>query len=199
MATGHSIATWPSPAAPATRPEVNAVPSDPTMLFGADEPSWGDGALIDSGNLYAYACEGGGLSAPCKLARVPVDRALDRSQWTFWNGAAWVVDWHAAKSVFSGGPLGSVHFSPYLQKFVAYYVTPLKNTLNLRTAPRPEGPWSDELSFGEGSAALDFTWDYGLMAHPELARNGGKNEYLSYFQPGKFLDGVIHLVEVTYP
>jgi hypothetical protein len=196
---GHSIATWASITSRAIRPEVNAVPSDPTLLFGADEPSWGDAATIDGGWLYAFACQGGGLSAPCRVARVPVGLALDRGSWTFWNGVDWEANWRHAAPVFSGGVLGSVHYSPYLKKFVAYYVTPLKNTLNLRTSSRPEGPWSDELAFGEGAAPLDGTWDYGLFAHPELAGNGGKSEYVSYFQPGVFLDGVIHLVEVTYP
>src|SRR5262249_42631037 len=158
---------------------------------------WGAAALVDGDTLYTYACPGGGLSSPCKLARAPFANALDHSAWQYWTGSAWSADVHAAKSVMDGAPIMSVHFSPYLQKFVAYILTPLESALTLRTAPRPEGPWSSTLHFADGAPALDGNFDYGLIAHPELARNGGRVEYVSYFQPGKFLDGVIHLLEIT--
>jgi hypothetical protein len=100
--------------------------------------------------------------------------------------------------VFEGAPQMSVHYSEYLQKWVASYAVPLTSTLALRLAPAPEGPWSSEERFGEGAASGDSTWDYALLAHHELSRQGGQVEYLSYFQPGSFFDGKIHLIELTY-
>jgi hypothetical protein len=195
---GASIATWASPAQPAQRPSVRPDLPDLTVLFPVDEPPWGAAALVDGDQVYAYACPGGGLQSPCRLARAPLGSALDRTAWRFFAGAAWLADWHAAVAIFDGAPIMSVHFSPYLGRFVAFYMVPLGSRMALRTAPRPEGPWSTELQLADGQPALDGSWDYGLLAHPELARDGGRVEYLSYFQPGKFLDGVIHLVELTY-
>jgi hypothetical protein len=194
---GTSIATWASPSAPAVRPAVQPGASDPTLLFTVDEPPWGAAALVANTTLYAYACPGGSLSNPCRVARVPMDHALDRASWEFWNGSAWVSDWHSAVSVFDGAPLMTVHFSEHLNKFLAIYLVPLRTDMALRTADHPEGPWSAEQRFGTAAPALDGSWDYALASHHEFAIDGGRVEYLSYFQPGKFLDGVVHLVEVT--
>ena len=195
---GTSIAIWPSPDAPALRPELRPDLPDPTVLFPEDEPGWGSAAVVDGDFLFAYACEGGNLSVPCLLARVPIEAALNRSAWLFYAGSGWSDDWHAAAPVFDGAPLMSVHRSPYLDRFVAYYMVPLGGDMALRTAAHPEGPWSPEVRFGEAEPALDGNWDYALIAHPELSREDGRVEYVSYFRPGVFLDGTIHLVEVTY-
>jgi hypothetical protein len=193
---GSSIATWASPSEPAMRPAVRPDLTDPTVLFPLPEPSWGSAALADGDTVYAYACAGGALTSPCLVGRVSFKNALDRAAWRFWSGTDWVADYHAATPVFDGAPLLTVHKSPYLHKYVAYYMVPLGSDVALRTADRPEGPWSAETRFGKALPALDGNWDYALAAHPELAR--GKIEILSYNQPGKFLDGLIHLVEVTY-
>ena len=102
------------------------------------------------------------------------------------------------QKLMDGAPIMSVHFSPWLQKYVAFYMGPLDGHLRLRTAEHPEGPWSGDTDFGEGSSP-PAGFDYGLVAHPELARQGGRVEYLSYSQPGSFLNGAIHLLEITNP
>jgi hypothetical protein len=195
---GTSIATWAAPDGPAVRPVVRPDLADPTVLFPEEELTLGAAALVDGGDLYAYACPGGELTAPCTLARAPVASALDRSAWTFYSGSDWTVDWHGAEPIFEGAPLMSVHKSPYLGQFVAFYMIPLTSNMAMRTAPRPEGPWSAEERFAEAAPAQDGNWDYALAAHPELAREGGRVEYLSYYQPGTFLNGTIHLLEATY-
>lgn len=197
VSVGTSIATWSSPDTPAVRPVVSGL-ADETMLFTTDEPNWDAAAVLDQGTVYVYACDGRASSGECLVARAPFASALDHSAWHYWTGSTWSSSWHDAIVVLDGAPLMSIHYSPYLAQFVAYVVVPLTSHLTLRTAPRPEGPWSAPLDFAEGAPPLDGTWDYGLIAHPELAREGGRVEYVSYFQPGKFLDGTIHLVEVTY-
>jgi hypothetical protein len=177
---------------------TNAGQADPTQLFGADEPPWGAAALIDGPWLYAYACPGGGLTSPCSVARVEVASALDRAAWEFFDGSAWTSDWNRSAKVFDGAPLMSVHKSEFLGAYVAIHMGPLDQTMNLRTAPRPEGPWSAARAFGQGAPPIGGPWDYGLTAHHELAVDGGRIEYLSYFQPGVFLDGTVHLVELTF-
>ena len=194
---GSSIAVWPSPTAPTVRSAVanGPDPTDPTLLFGSDEPAWAAAAALDGDMLYAYACPGG-LSSPCRVARAPLASALDRAAWRFFNGHDWSADWRAGVAVLQGAPLMSVHFSAYLGKWVAYAMVPVSSAMSLSLADRPEGPWSDPELFGEGAAPQDGTWDYALFAHPEFARPGV--EYLSYFQPGRFLDGTVHLIELTY-
>src|SRR5262249_27661272 len=119
---GTSIATWASPDQGALRPAVRTELADPTVLFPADEPPWGAAALVDGTDLYAWACPGGHLSAPCRIARAPVAAALDHDAWRYFDGRAWVTDWRAATNVLEGAPLMSVHFNGHLQAFIALYM-----------------------------------------------------------------------------
>jgi hypothetical protein len=193
---GTSLATWASPAAPAVRPSVMNG-AGPQLLFGADEPAWGAGALIVDGALLLYAC--GGSGDGCQLARAPLESALDRSAWTFWDGKSWVTDWHQAQTLFDGAPYVTVAFNTHVGKYLAWYMPPFNETLCVREADRPEGPWSAEQHVGIGQHSMDpQNWDYALVAHPELDRDDGRIVTLSYFQPGTFLNGTIHLVEVTF-
>jgi hypothetical protein len=186
---GMGLAQWASPGEAAVRPQ-------PQPLFGADEPSPGAGGLIVDGDMLLYACLGSGN--PCTLARVPVAKALERRAWTFWDGSAYVADWHSAKTVFTAAPYVTVAFNTYLGKYTAWYMTPLDDTIWLRTADRPEGPWSGAQKVGTGAPSQDpQNWDYALVAHPEFDKQNGRVVTLSYFQPGAFLNGVVHLLEVT--
>lgn len=200
QSNGFSIATWASPDVQAVRPSLRPELPDPTVLFPDGEPQLDAAAVVDPAGqyLYTYACPGGGLSSPCSVARAPVANALAHDAWRFYDGSAYGSDPRAAKNVFDGAPYMSVHFSPWLKKYAAFYMGPLDGHMQLRTADHPEGPWSDAIDFGEG-ATPPSGFDYGLVAHPELARRQGQVEYLSYFQPGSFLNGTIHLLEITYP
>jgi hypothetical protein len=196
--TGTSIAIWSDPARPTDRP-VASGEMEPAVLFGAAEPPWGSAAFIEGGLLYAYACSVGRLAVPCRVAHVAVQRALDRASWTFWNGMMWVADWKASVDLFDGAPGMTVHFSRHLNRYLAVYMVPLGSTMAFRTAEHPWGPWSGVEILGQAKPSLDPKgWDYSLVAHPELAKDGGRIEYLTYYQPGRFLDGVIHIVEVTF-
>ncbi len=197
---GTGIAVWPSPAAPATRPDVGAVPADPTYLFGPDEPMWGNGAILVDGQLYAYACQGAGVSgSSCLVARVASGSVLDRSAWRFWDGTSWNVDWHAAVGVFDGAPFLSVVYNAHASSYLAWYMPPFDGQILVRTAPAPLGPWSEPVNVGRGLPSLAHgNWDYGLLAHPELDQDGGRIVYLSYDRPASFLGATVNLVQVTF-
>lgn len=168
-----SVATWADPDGPAVRVEP--------PLFAEEEPDWGAAALLVGADLYVYGCdEGRGKS--CKLARVPFDAATERAAYRFFDGEGWSADWRCARPVFDGAPLLSVHYSRWLQRYVALYMAPGRSEMRLRTASAPEGPWSPAATFGVGlPAGVDF--DYALVAHPELSREGGAVEILSYTRP----------------
>ncbi len=183
-----SVAIWTDPSQPAARVEP--------PLFTDDEPDWGAAAVLVDGDVYTYACEGG-ATKPCKLARVAFSRVDDRSAYVFYDGEAWSKDWRAAKEIFDGAPLFSVHYSAYLGSYVAIYMEPGGNEMRVRTAPAPEGPWSDASRIGEGREPPE-GFDYALIAHPELAREGGAVDVLSYTRPTGFLSQETRLVEVRW-
>ncbi|MBI5502196.1 MAG: DUF4185 domain-containing protein [Deltaproteobacteria bacterium] len=184
-AIGGSVAVWADPGAPASR----VLPP----LFGREEPSWGAAAVRVDDLVYAYACEPG-----CRVARVPFERAGERGEWTFWDGAGWSADWRRAVAVFDGAPLFSVHWSGYFGAFVAFYMPPAEEEIVLRTAPAPQGPWSGPRRVGRGEPGQGGAWDYALIAHPELAREGGRIEILSYTRPTGFLASETPLLEVEF-
>jgi hypothetical protein len=194
---GTGIALWPSPAAPASRQVVNVISAEPTLLFGANEPGWGSGGLLFSdGLLYVYAWYQGAT----RLARVDLIAMFDRTAWQFWTGSAWDADWTRGAEVFDGAPYVSIVFNAYVGHYLAWYMPPLDNTIRIRWSDRPEGPWSEDQVVGKGMASQssDVGWDYALVAHPEFDNAKGQTTYLSYFQPGTFLNGTVNLVRVDF-
>jgi Domain of unknown function (DUF4185) len=184
-----SVATWSDRTLPATRIEP--------PIFSNEEPDWGAAALLVGSDVYAYACDGD-LPKPCKLARVPFDTIGDRSRYSFWTGTEWSSDWRDAKTVFDGAPLFSVHWNDHLGAFIAIYMEPGGNEMRYRAAPKPEGPWTDAIAFGRGEAGSDGSSPYALIAHPELAREGGAVDVLSYTRTTGFLVQETRLVELRW-
>lgn len=183
-----SVARWDDPARPAVRVEP--------PLFAGDEPDWGAAALLLGKDIYVYGCDQG-RTKPCKLARVPFAAAADRSAYTFFDGTGWSADWHQAKVLFDGAPLFSVHWVERWRRFFAFYMRPGGCEMRVRSAPAPEGPWTDAADFGVGLApSSDF--DYALLAHPELTREGGAVEVLSYTRPSGPLQQETRLVTARW-
>jgi hypothetical protein len=179
---GSSLALWPRPDAPAVRPLLRPGAEEPTLLFDAEEPAWGSGALTSGNWLYTYACkqQKGSLEVPCLLARVPLDRALDRGAWTFYAGGSWSSDWRGATAVIDAVPPMSVAWNGYLGKYVAVSTRILSDMIRIRTADRPEGPWSEAVLVQGLAPAVGFPWIGPGIGHPELAREGGRVEILTY-------------------
>lgn len=181
-AMGHSIAEWgglfTSPVRPALRPGE----PEPTLLFAPHEPSFGGGAVVVGKMLYAYACDLQELRKPCRLGRVPVRRALERTAWRFFHQTD---DWRShpwdAAPVFDGNTILSVFYADFAQCFIALYARPLDSRVVVRTAPQPEGPWSDELPvFRAVEPTVEPRWVYDALAHPEYAEDGGRVQYVTY-------------------
>ncbi len=109
------------------------------MLFSADEPAWGSGALAVGEDLYAYACGCGNSGCPCLVARVPLVDALDRKAWRFYSGSGrWTADWREAEPVLDGAPELTVHWNEHLGKYLAVHGVHRGWAISLRTADRPE-------------------------------------------------------------
>jgi hypothetical protein len=196
---GRSIAVWDEPNRKPVRPRVRPGAAEPTLLFPENDPPLGEGALVVGDWLYAYGCQQEGSAFPCILGRVKFAEALTRDAWQFFAGdSIWVKDWRAAVTVLLAAPMLSVHWNEHLRRYLAVYSTPLINTIEIRTAPRPEGPWSASRVVVKGKVPLTETWDYCGMAHAELARENGRIEYLTYCRETGFLRSELRLVEVMF-
>ena len=93
----------------------------------------------------------------------------------------------------------SVHWNEHLKKYLSVYSKQLVNKIAIRTAERPEGPWSDAQVVLECIAPTnEKMWSYCGLAHPEFSREAGRIEYLTYYRETGFLKGEIRLIELTF-
>jgi hypothetical protein len=178
---GTGLAVWNGPGTLPLRPEPDVCDGGPpTALFCADEPGWGEGAALVDGGLYTFACPRSGFSNPCQLARVPIDQALDRTAWSYWDGSAWSAQPSAAASLFDGAPILSFYFNAHVGQWMAVYSEPFSNQVAYRTAPALTGPWSREgtLFIADMSDAGGTAYD--AYIHPELSEEGGRVQYVTY-------------------
>ena len=173
---------------------------DPGLLFGPTEPHF-NLAMLTSDYLYVYG-DLTGNSANFGVGRVAQQDVGTRSAYRFWNGTDWVADVTKIASVFTNAPGGaSVSYNPYLKQYVAAHAGILSKSIFLRTARRPEGPFSAPI---EAFVGLDpgsgggFAANYAGLEHPELSKEGGKILAVTYAHPlPGFLQGEVRLVEMT--
>jgi hypothetical protein len=88
--------------------------------------------------------------------------------------------------VIPGGPQGgvlSVHWSPFFGKFVAFSSRPADARIAMSFADHPEGPWSDPvIDIDTLPSGPGWYWTSTGLGHPELARDGGRTEYVTYWR-----------------
>jgi len=156
-------------------------------LFSAPEPSFVHGAVAKDGLLYLYACTPGG---PCRVARAPLETATLRSAYEFYTSAGWTPALARAEAVVPGSTAGfSVAWNEALGKFVAASTPGFSNALEFRTAPSPEGPFSEPTVAFEAPSAI-----YGVYLHPELS--SGSTVAVSYSRQESDFSGEIRLLLV---
>jgi uncharacterized protein DUF4185 len=159
-------------------------------IFAVPDPQPSHGAVLDAGILHLYACATSGM---CQVARAPYAQATDRSAYTFFDGAAWTADATRAMAVVPGSTTGfSVTYNTYLERFVAVYSKPFTGKIVLRTAPHPEGPFSDEVAVHDVGSTI-----YATVQHYEIFEGAGQTMYVSYYQPTGTLQGELHLLRVV--
>ncbi|WP_317813858.1 DUF4185 domain-containing protein [Rhodococcus sp. IEGM 1408] len=97
--------------------------------------------LTTDDHLYEYLTPSG-RQGPAILARVPLDGVLDPAAYVYWDGSAWVSDVRDAETVMPAPTSEiSVMWNDYLGKYTAMYSGGF-TSVAMRTADRPEGPWS---------------------------------------------------------
>ena len=197
---GHSIAVWNNFNDRVKRPVFSYFEDYPTLFFSEERDGFGSAAVLRGRQLYVYGCEllPDTLRKPCRLARVPLDDILDRKAWEFYAGDGnWTPELGAAATVLDGNDMMTVFYSEYLEQFAVIYSQPLETRVVLRTAPAPEGPWSDPIDVFEAEEAVSSTgWVYDALAHPEFSEDGGRVIYITYSRQTAPLTSEMRLVRV---
>ena len=145
--------------------------------------------------MYLYGCDKiEGSRFGCRVARVPSDGLHERSAYEFWDGSGWNPD--IERAVFAlDGPNGglSVSWNPWLHRYLAVYLAGYSNEVLMRTAERPEGPWSAPVVAFRGVPPAARGVNYGAFEHPELSSDGGRDLVVTYFHPLGPLQGEIRV------
>ena len=175
----------------------------PLLIFQDDEPNFlrATTALHEGKtHIYLFASTNRvGCKVDVLVARVPLHRALRRDAYRFWNGADWVRDLGAARPILAGigGGLGSVAWNEYLGAYVSAVndICVGGNIVLMRTAPRPEGPWSEATEVDLSSLGVRPD-AYAAQIHPALGN--GRDMVISYYQPLRDIEGSVHLARITF-
>ena len=184
QAAGNSVAIWGDFSQPPQRPAFNPVivADHPDLMFDQSQPNFGSAALIAGGSLYIYGCgiPKNSSDKGCRLAKVDPSNVLTPGAWTFYAGNGnWSAQWSAAVSVIPDANILSVSWNDYLQQYVAVYSRLLSNDVMIRTAPKPEGPWSGERRLFSAMAPIAGNV-YDARAHSEYDLNGGQAIFITY-------------------
>ena len=145
------------------------------VIWGGDAPLYGSSVLAHGGKVYLYA--GGD---PTRLARVAPDQVASLAAHEYWTGKGWSKDAKAAAPLPGSGPELSVRANPYLGGFLMVYTPPFGKTVNMRFAPRPEGPWSEAREVATCQPTDAAAMFYGAKQHAELDTEGGRGIVVTY-------------------
>jgi hypothetical protein len=184
QAVGYSVASWQNLSTQPQRPNISppVVTAHPDLLFNQNEPAFGTASLISGGVLYVYGCGifTSSFDEGCRLGKVAPENVLSRSAWSYYAGNGnWSSNIGDAISTFSAASIVSVAWNNYLQLYLAVYSEPFSQDVMLRTAPAPEGPWSQPVkAFTAMQPAQGNTYD--AHAHSEYDANGGQTIFVSY-------------------
>ena len=196
---GTSMAVWPRQDVPACGPWCAPEPRIPRCSSMPASLHWVlERSSSESGCTLRMRPAKGPSGLTCLLARVSLERALERGAWRFYAAAPGGPDWRAATSVIDGASVMSVAWNGYLGKYVAVDTRIISSEILVRTADRPEGPWSGE-AIVEGIPSDDvFRWVDSAVAHPELARDGGRVELLTYTPNVSMAGSETRAVEIEF-
>ncbi len=175
----------------------------PLLLFQADEPNFLRATLVeedDRRTAYLFAVTNRqGCQVDVLLARVDFAAVFDREAYQFWNGDGWSSTIDEAAPILRQiyGGIGSVTWNHHLRSYLSAFndICTGGSTLVLRTAQRPEGPWSEP-------TAVDLTplgataEAYAGQIHASLG--SGRQLVFTFYQPdpqevGRVLLGRLHL------
>ncbi|KAH6608934.1 hypothetical protein Trco_002280 [Trichoderma cornu-damae] len=164
------------------------------------------GSVAGGGYAYLY-----GLLSPggVALARVPVGKVEDKSQYEYYAHGGWTSTMPAiddpAAAIANAGTTGqgTFYYSSRARSYVwigqgspsiwaDFYIT---------TAPSPEGPWISPYLLYSGPNGDGDLPSYSLQAHPHMLREYDDGIYLTwtqYFKPSTYAAYVTPLAYVSF-
>ena len=166
----------------ATRPVVNRYEEEPMLLWVAPQSDWGNGVYYDEvGFAYVYGCfHRSSWDDVCRVARVAPDSAAYPEAYTYYDGDSWSPFIGNAAVIIEGPGSVSVDFNRWLGRYLAIYATAFSDLIEIRTALRPEGPFTRALPL----LRVEETGDWGitdLHLHPAYESGDGREIFLSYY------------------
>jgi hypothetical protein len=164
---------------------LSADADDATLLPG-EEPQFA-ALLVHEGTAYAYRCGlgsdlGGGLY-PCLLGSAPEAAITDPAAYRYFvAGAGFAGTLAEASFVVEGAPDFTVHWNERLGAFLMLFVEPFSQEIRVRTAPAPEGPFSEPTLLWPCNLPADDPQAlcYGAKQHPQLGSPDGSTLVLTY-------------------
>ena len=179
---------------------------EPMMVFEHGEPKFLHALRVDQDAVswvYVYGeTEPSNCGVDVYVGRVALENISDRAAYRFFDGRAWTDSIVSAGPIMTAvvGGLGSVSWNDYLGAYVSGTLGPCTEggQFLLRSARRPEGPWSKAVAVDLASIGADEQAYAGLM-HSSLAR--GQRVVVSFYQPLVRDDralGRVHLAEIEF-
>ena len=131
----------------------------------------------DANYVYMFGTPSG-RGGTVYLSRVNQASVLDQTKYEYWNGSAWVLNkpsaatpilpattsgfWFFTRKTYPTAGEMSVQYNTYLNKYVMMYADSSNNVV-MRTADRPEGPWSAPTTL---ATSLKYPGLYAPMMDP---------------------------------
>ena len=140
----------------------------------------GNGGFDPDGYIYIYGYTNQGAHKNLIAARTLPENMADFNTWNFWNGSNWTLDMEDAAAI-AAGVSAELSVAPQTDGLFKdrYLLIYMKDTISgvicYRTAPSPEGPFSEtrEIYFAPESLQGTTVFTYNAKAHPHLSKKGG--------------------------
>ena len=142
------------------------------LLWTPDRPAYGGSALRMGDTVFVWGCKStGAFSADCFVAQASAASLDSASAYTYWAGDAWSANPDDATPITSAGGVVSVRPDPTRAgRLLMTYVPPLGDTLVMRSAMAPQGPWSAPVTLASCDLAGAGSGSFcsGGQQHPAL-------------------------------
>lgn len=162
-----------------------------TRFAEGDTLSFGSAVCLEGDYLYVYGYRERGPELGTRelvTARVLARELLEFDRWQFWDGTAWNSEADAAKGTVAGMAT-ELSVSPHLHRghdgaekkgtstpayLLIYTENGLGERILARTAPTPQGPWSQPVLVYEGKLMKEDKgcFCYGAKEHPWARTEG---------------------------
>ena len=163
------------------------------------------GVWVEKTEDYVYAW--GSLMTGMFLARVKPHEIAELAQYEYLVEAPtldlpdvaprWARQFAPEAVLFDSVPNEmSAAYNPYLNQYLAIHALGREGRIVMRTAPQRTGPWSQPQLLYEVRRKDPGDYVYAAKEHPELARDGGRQIFVTFVDSASYIP---QLIEITLP